>query len=110
VPLRFRVCRMNDVPVGEMRGFAVAGLPDPILVANVDGRLHATASICPHEDVSLLDGTLVAARVVCPGHGYAFDVATGRCTHDAGLRLPRHRVELVGDEVFVELVGVPDHR
>jgi nitrite reductase/ring-hydroxylating ferredoxin subunit len=105
--LRFRVCRVGDVPPGEMRGFAVLGLHAPVLIANLDGRLVATASICPHEDVSLLDGDLEEGRVVCPGHAYAFDLTTGRCAHDPTLRLPRHRIEVVGDEVFVELGGAP---
>ena len=99
--IRVRVCRVDDVPPGEMRGFDVPGLVSPILVARVDGRLVATASVCPHEDVSLLHGHFAGSRVVCPGHGYAFDVVTGRCQHDPGLELPRHRVEIVDDEVYV---------
>jgi nitrite reductase/ring-hydroxylating ferredoxin subunit len=99
-----RVCGVDDVPPGTTRGFRVAGLARPILVANVGGRLRAVASTCPHEDVSLLDGDLDGSRIVCPGHGYAFDLDTGRCTHDASLLLPRHRVEIVAGDVYVFLV------
>jgi nitrite reductase/ring-hydroxylating ferredoxin subunit len=106
--MRFLVCRVGDVAPGEMRGFAVPGLDAPVLIANLDGELRAAASTCPHEVVSLLGGDLDGDRVVCPGHGYAFDLRSGRCTHDSRLRLPLHRVEIVGDEVFVE-IGPPDH-
>lgn len=102
--LRVRVCRVDELADGEMRGFAIEGLERPLLLARIDGELHATASTCPHEDVSLLDGTLRGRAVVCPGHAYAFDLATGRCAHDPALRLPRHRLVVIGDEVFVDLV------
>jgi nitrite reductase (NADH) small subunit len=105
--IRLRLCRVAEVPPGEMRGFAVAGVAAPILVANLGGVLHATASTCPHEVVSLLDGHLERGRVVCPGHGYAFDLASGRCSHDPSLRLPRHQIEIVGDEVYVILGIAP---
>ena len=47
-------------------------------------------------------------RVVCPGHGYAFDMTTGRCAHDASLQLRRFPVRVVGEEIHmrVDLYGV----
>ena len=102
--LRVRVCRTSDVPPGQMRGFRVAGVDVPILVAHVGGVYLASTSMCPHEDVALTDGDLDGTRVTCPGHAYEFDLATGRCSHDPSLILRRYRVEVVGDELFVDLV------
>ena len=101
--MRIRVCRVDEVPPGEMRGFPVDGLLLPVLVANLGGRFAAAASICPHEDVSLVDGELVGSTVVCPGHSYAFDLDTGRCGHDPSLRLRRFKVTVEGDEVYVDV-------
>ncbi len=102
--LRVKVCRIGDVPVGEMRGFDVPGVTLPILVANLGATHVATASLCPHEDVSLLDGECTGSSVICPGHSYEFDLRTGRCTHDPALELPRYRVTIVDGEVWVDLV------
>ena len=88
-----------------MRGFAVEGVDVPVLVANLDGVLVATTSMCPHEDVSLLDGDLCGTRITCPGHAYEFDVVTGACSHDPELWLNRYHITIVGDEVFVDLVS-----
>ena len=101
--MRLRVCRVDEVPPGEMRGFTVDGLLLPVLVANLGGRFAAAASICPHEDVSLLDGELVGTRVACPGHSYEFDLETGRCAHDPHLRLRRFAVIVQGDELFIDV-------
>jgi toluene monooxygenase system ferredoxin subunit len=99
-----RICDANEVPEGQVRGFQVAALSFPILVAHVGGETYlASSSICPHEDVSLLSGDLQGPIITCPGHGYEFDLVTGRCKHDAGLRLRRFPVRLSGDALFVEI-------
>jgi len=102
--LRVRVCRFGQVPPGDHRGFTVAGVTWPILVANVDGEIIATAGVCPHEDVSLIAGDLEGAVITCPGHSYRFDLRSGRCEHDPQLVLRRYPVTLIGDEVWVDLL------
>ncbi len=102
--LRVYVCRVADVVPGELRAFAVEGVTWPVIVTWLDGALVAVPGVCPHEDVALADGLLVTGSIVCPGHGYEFDLHTGRCTHDAGLELRRYPVTLVGDEVWVDLL------
>lgn len=102
--LRVFVCLADAVPPGESRAFSVAGVEVPVLVTNVDGTLHATTSMCPHEDVSLEGGDLEGTRIACPGHGYLFDLRTGRCAHDPGLRLRRYRVTVDDGRLYVDLV------
>lgn len=104
MPLRVRVCRVDEVPSHEHRGFAVPGVIWPVLVANVGGTIVATAGVCPHEDVSLVDGDFDGRRIVCPGHGYRFDVVTGRCVHDPSLVLRRYTVTIVDGDVWVDLL------
>lgn len=102
--LRVRVCGLADVADGELRAFAVAGVTWPVIVTRVDGELVAVPGVCPHEDVALWDGELRGAMIICPGHGYAFDVTTGRCRHEPGLELRRYPITLIGDEVWVDLL------
>jgi nitrite reductase/ring-hydroxylating ferredoxin subunit len=104
VALRVRVCWLADVTDDELHAFAVPGVTWPVIVTRVDGELVACPGVCPHEDVALAGGHLEGPRLVCPGHGYAFDLHTGRCTHDAALELRRYPITIVGDEVWVELI------
>lgn len=53
----------------------------------IDGECYAIAAVCPH-----LGGPLDAAQVadgciVCPWHGYRFDVRTGECVSGQAFRL-----------------------
>jgi len=105
MPLRVRVCRVDDVIAGVLRGFAVPGVVWPIMVTRLGGVIVATPSVCPHEDVSLLDGELHGSVVTCPGHSYDIDLETGRCLHDRRLNLRRYAVTVVGDDVWIDLVS-----
>jgi toluene monooxygenase system ferredoxin subunit len=102
--LRLRVCRADEVVTGQVRGFAVPGVVWPVMVTRLDDEIIATTSVCPHEDVLLLDGELQGGVITCPGHGYELDLRTGRCLHDARLQLRRYRVTLIGDDVWIDLV------
>ncbi|WP_428261201.1 Rieske (2Fe-2S) protein [Haliangium sp.] len=102
--LRVRVCHIDDVGPGESRGFAVPGVALPIMVTHLDGEYIATASMCPHEDVSLLGGKRRGSTVFCPGHGYRFDLRTGACSHDPKLSLRRYRVTVADGELYVDLI------
>lgn len=102
--LRVRVCAVGDVIAGELRAFAVPGVTWPVIVTRIDGALVAVPGVCPHEDVALWDGELRGHAIVCPGHGYAFDVRTGRCKHDPGLELRRYPITQLGDDLWVDLL------
>ena len=102
--LRVRVCRVAEVIDGELRAFAVPGVTWPVIVTRVDGELIAVPGVCPHEDVALAGGELHGHAVVCPGHGYAFDLHTGKCVHDPGLELRRYKITIIGTEIWVDLL------
>ncbi|HUJ57336.1 MAG TPA: Rieske 2Fe-2S domain-containing protein [Kofleriaceae bacterium] len=102
--LRVRVCRLAEVAPGVLRAFRVAGVTWPVIVTIVDGELRAVPGVCPHEDVELAGGELDGATIVCPGHGYRFDLRTGQCAHDPALELRRYPITLVGDEVWIDLL------
>ncbi len=77
--------------------------PFDILVAWVDGVAFAIEDACNHAGASLAEGWLEASCVVCPMHGYVFDLKSGKLLRPKGLcgdqRTYRARVE--GDEVVV---------
>jgi len=103
--LRVRVCELDDVAAGELRGFPVPGVTWPVMVTILDGDLVAFPGVCPHDDVSLVDyGVLGERAVVCRVHGYRFDLDTGRCEHQPALALRRYRVTVVGGQVWVDLL------
>ena len=51
-----------------------------VVICQVDGQLAAVSNICPHAGLPLSDGELRGKVLVCPFHGYAYNVLTGRNT------------------------------
>jgi nitrite reductase/ring-hydroxylating ferredoxin subunit len=63
-------------------------LDDPpfhVLVALVDGSPCAIEDACNHAGASLSEGERRAGCVICPMHGYVFDLASGRLLEPRGL-------------------------
>jgi nitrite reductase/ring-hydroxylating ferredoxin subunit len=81
-------------------------LEDPpfhVLVSLVDGAPCAIEDACNHAGASLSDGDRVDNSVVCPMHGYRFDLVTGRLLEPIGLCGDQRRfiAHLVNDEIVV---------
>jgi NAD(P)H-dependent nitrite reductase small subunit len=67
------------------------------------GRFYAVSPVCPHEDGPLAEGWLEGQTIVCPWHGYNFDLTTGACLVDPDLQIATYPVRVVDGAVEVEL-------
>ncbi len=96
------VARTDEIPEG--RGIFVERNGLVLAVFNAGGgRFHACGAVCPHEDGPLSEGWLEGDAVVCPWHGFDFDLTTGRCRVDEDLSVPVYRVRVRGGTVEVEI-------
>ncbi len=76
----------------------------PFRLIELDGALHAHATLCPHRLGPLEAAEPVDGCITCPWHGYRFDLRSGRSADGRGLRLPpapRLRVDPQSDEVWL---------
>ena len=97
-----KVADASTIPVGQ--GTLVEGGGIAVAVFNAgDGRFYACGPICPHENGPLAEGWLEGEAVVCPWHGFDFDLRTGRCLVDEELAIPVYPVRLSGGSIEVEI-------
>jgi nitrite reductase/ring-hydroxylating ferredoxin subunit len=103
---------VGRVPRAALAGGAVVQLEYPpfhVLVAIADGAPCAIEDACNHAGASLAEGGRRGTCVVCPMHGYAFDLKTGKLVEPRGLcddqRVYVARFE--GDDVTVWDPGPP---
>ncbi len=80
--------------------------PYDVLVSLVDGQPHAIEDACNHAGASLAAGDRSKMRphcVVCPLHGYVFDLRTGAVVVPQGLCDDQRKYDctIEGDEVLV---------
>ena len=96
-----RAAKAADVPAGTIREFQVGG--KAIALANVGGQFHAISNTCLHRGGPLGDGPLEGSLVTCPWHGWQYDVSTGKVGQNPSVGVEVYRVEVRGDEVFVDI-------
>jgi pimeloyl-ACP methyl ester carboxylesterase/nitrite reductase/ring-hydroxylating ferredoxin subunit len=80
-----RVCRTEDLVPGQPLGRVVGPSDHRVcVIAKADGDHVALLDRCPHRDVALSGGLVKDGTLVCPGHFWRFDLATGRRTDQPG--------------------------
>ena len=80
-----RICSQSECPaIGQVREVTAAG--HTLCLANLQGTIAVLDGTCPHEGGPLGEGSIEDGRVVCPWHGYAFDVRTGLAEGDPDLK------------------------
>jgi nitrite reductase/ring-hydroxylating ferredoxin subunit len=96
------VCAQSALPgPGSVIECTVAGRA--LCVANLDGEICVLDGTCPHEGGPLGEGSLEQRRVVCPWHGYAFDLRTGDAEDDPDLKAQVLDAKVENGELLVKL-------
>jgi nitrite reductase (NADH) small subunit len=70
-----RITRIENVPPQEGRSVAIGGME--LAIFNLGERFATIENQCPHQGGPLCDGIVSGTAVVCPLHGWRFDLNTG---------------------------------
>ncbi|MEE9443969.1 MAG: Rieske 2Fe-2S domain-containing protein [candidate division Zixibacteria bacterium] len=85
---------VNDSKIYNLEAIDVA-------VYNIDGRYYAIGVNCPHAGVVITKGFVDGSIIICPGHGYKFDIITGKCMDNPELRLAKFNLKVSDGILFV---------
>ncbi|PYM14479.1 MAG: hypothetical protein DMD81_17775 [Candidatus Rokuibacteriota bacterium] len=96
-----KVAETTDVTAGY--GLLVERDGRTLAVFNAGGKFYACSAVCPHEDGPLADGWIEGNAVVCPWHGFDFELTSGRCLVDAELSIATYPVRVNGTAIEVDL-------
>ena len=95
-----KVAQVSEIKPGEMISVEVDN--EQVLLANVDGAIHAVDDICSHAYATLSEGDLNGEEVECPLHGGAFNVTTGApVAPPANEPVKVYKVQIEGDDILV---------
>ena len=96
------VARLSELPTD--RGTCVRVGERSVGLYRVGERVFAMDDACPHAGFPLHEGRLEDGIVTCNGHGWEYDVDTGRPPGVAGEQLiVRYPVRVEGDQVLVDV-------
>jgi nitrite reductase/ring-hydroxylating ferredoxin subunit len=95
-----KICSLNDL--SENKGIRIFVEDNEIAVFLVAGEIYALSNHCPHQHSALIyDGFLEDGCVVCPAHGWMFNLKTGK-TPEGGNGLETYETIVKGIDVYVE--------
>jgi len=113
-----------DIPEGGRKVIAAEGVE--VGVFRIDGALKAWRNECPHQGGPVCQGRVMkgveerldderrslgihykdgSLHVICPWHGYEFDIRTGRHTGLDRIRLASHPVSVRDGAIYVGIHG-----
>jgi nitrite reductase/ring-hydroxylating ferredoxin subunit len=95
------ICLLRDLQERVGKKFIVSDIE--IAVFKLNSEIFAVSNICPHQQTHLIfDGFIEDEFVVCPAHGWKFNLRTGK--KDSGSNgLRTFPIELIDDKVFVKV-------
>ena len=94
---------MEEATLPEGGMLPVYPLGVHVLIARVEGTVHAVSGKCVHMGCPLFTGTLQGHTVTCPCHDWRFDVRTGRFADAPELALAVYPARCEEGKVFVGL-------
>ncbi|OBA70687.1 (2Fe-2S)-binding protein [Mycobacterium sp. 1554424.7] len=100
---------IDDVPVGEGRTYAIGDRQIAVFRLR-DGSLRALDAVCPHRGGPLADGLTDGRVVVCPLHGFTYDLETGCEIANGGAEVTSYPVQDSGVGTIQLRVGGKSRR
>ncbi|HAC24208.1 MAG TPA: Rieske (2Fe-2S) protein [Cytophagales bacterium] len=92
----------SRVPPGTLALVRVGTLR--ICLANVKGSLRAVQDACTHNGEALSKGTVnFRGEVICPWHGYCFDLGSGRESGERSADLETFPIKAENDGIFIRI-------
>lgn len=98
---RASVGKASDLPPGQATAVECGG--EMVAVFNIDGRYFACSDACPHAGGPLHQGFVEGTTVVCPWHGWDFELDCGGVDPRDGVI--RYEVVEEAGELFIEKPG-----
>lgn len=103
-----RAASLDELWSGEAVGVTVEG--QNVLLVNHEGTVRAYEDRCRHRSVRLSGGKLDGTTLVCPAHGWSYDVRTGAGVNPEHTQLTTFPVRVEGGLVLVDVhASVPGH-
>jgi nitrite reductase/ring-hydroxylating ferredoxin subunit len=71
-----KIANLKDFQEGNLTKVEVKG--KSIVLAMINGQIHAINSVCSHQGGPLEEGTLEGYNITCPLHYAVFDIRNGK--------------------------------
>lgn len=93
-----KICKVSDLKEKQGKRFIINDVD--IAVFKIDGEVFILGNVCPHQHSAIIyDGFLEDGCIVCPAHGWMFNLKTGKQPTGA-MGLDVYPVKIINDDIF----------
>jgi nitrite reductase/ring-hydroxylating ferredoxin subunit len=93
------VAALAQLPPGTKLVVMVGGVE--VALFNIDGVVYAVDNSCMHAGGSLAAGALEGKVVTCRGHGWQYDVTTGKVIGIPEMGVDTYQVTIAGGKIRI---------
>ena len=95
------LCKLDELTEDSGKRFIINDIE--IAVFKIDSAVYALSNICPHQQTHLIyDGFIEDGFVVCPAHGWKFNLKTGK-KESGSSGLDSYPAQIHKDKVFIKI-------
>jgi len=115
------VCKVGEIDHGESKVVKVKGVE--VGIFNIEGKFYALLNSCQHQSGPVCTGDIrrrVGGEipplgklpdeyftddyvVICPWHGWTYDIRTGKHAGDPGIGIPTYKVLVEDQTVYLDV-------
>lgn len=96
-----RATTLAEIPDGGVKAVTIDG--DKVLLARRGTVVTCFINACAHLGLPLDDGEVEDGTIICPHHGFRYDLSSGECLTAPTVQLQALAVRIVGNHVEVRL-------
>jgi nitrite reductase/ring-hydroxylating ferredoxin subunit len=91
----------NELKENQMKAVRVKG--KPILLIRQGGQVFGISNRCPHMGCTFERGILKDYLVMCPCHGWKFDIRNGQYQEIKDVTLECYRCKIQEGKIYIEI-------
>lgn len=95
------VCSASELPEGQSR--EILCNENVIAVYRHQGSLYAIDGVCMHQGGPLARGRLMDGTVVCPWHGWQYELATGNHAPTCKKMLNTYQIREIDGQIEIDV-------
>lgn len=101
-----KICTLDDVWENDMDVFTTKTGVEILVLGMDGGELRAVQSVCPHQEIELVEGEFDGKVLTCKAHLWQFDAETGLGINPKDCAIAHYPVKIEGDDVYVNVAGI----
>lgn len=95
------VCNLDELRENRRKVISIGN--DQIALFYFEGKVYAINNICAHKGGPLDEGKLDDEEVICPWHGFMYNIKTGVCLNHPGFSVKTFKVKVENEKVMISL-------